>query len=67
MPFSREELTFGFIPDLNSKSLCSSLAGNPIDALTLYENTQASVVFEFHVLKMVEQYNERILNKRFRR
>ena len=67
MPFDRNELTFGMVRDVNSKALCLSLAGNAIGMRELYENTPASEVFEMHVLRTIEQYNERVLSKRMRR
>lgn len=66
MPFNRQELTFGMIADVNAKALCLSLAGNALGMKELYEKTQASEVFEMHVLRTIEQYNERILHKRHR-
>lgn len=67
MPFDRHELTFGNVRDVNSKALCLSLAGSAIGMRELYENTPASDVFEMHVLRTIEQYNERVLSKRLRR
>lgn len=67
MPFDRSELTFGMVEDVNSKSLCFSLAGNALGMKELYENTPASEVFEMHVLRTIEQYYERVLSKRMRR
>jgi hypothetical protein len=67
MPFDRNELTFGMVRDVNSKALCLSLAGNALGMRELYENTPASEVFEMHVLRTIEQYNERVLTKRMRR
>lgn len=67
MPFDRYELTFGNVRDVNSKALCLSLAGSAIGMKELYEKTPASEVFEMHVLRTIEQYNERVLSKRLRR
>lgn len=67
MPFTREELTFGAIADINSKSLCRALANGALEAKKLYEIVPASEVFEMHAMAAIEQYNERIMNKRIKR